>query len=163
MAGFKTKYRNGWFDYNDLTTQTTPIAYTTGTIPITNDGLGQYSQSNYKPVGVTKLWNTSTNQFDFSELKIGDRLELRIDVIVTTTTSNQDVNLKLTFDIGGFPYDLNIITESYKLAGTYNITHATLFYIGNEGTRDNPAELRFTSDDNASILVNGFYITLERG
>lgn len=155
-------YRDGFFDYNDLTTATTPIAYTTGTIALTNDGAGAYSTSVYKPIGITQLWNTTSNQFDFSDLSLGDEVILRTDLLVTTTGANQVFEFHLTFDIGGTPYDLGIYHAHFKTAGTYNVVETESFYIGNAGTRDNPGELRFSSDSNATIKVNGFYISVKR-
>lgn len=156
-------YIDGWFDYNDLATQSTPYAYTTGTTDaLPNDGQGTYSQSGYAPTGVTNLWNVSTNQFDFSELNVGDEIHLRVDLVVTTTIPNQEVEVELTFDIGGSPFNLTLITESYKLAGTYQIVHPTQFYIGYADMKNNPAEVRFTSDADASIVINGFYISVKR-
>ena len=153
---------NGWFDYNDLTTHTTPIAYTTGTIAITNDGLGAFSQNTFKPRGVTNLWNVATNKFNFSECEIGNEIVLRVDLLVTTLTPNQEVNLNLTFDIGGSPYSLNVCDVQFKTAKQYNIVRYARFYIGNEGTKNNPTELTFTSDGGATIIVNGFYVSLTK-
>lgn len=153
---------DGWIDYNDLATQTTPLAYTTGNLKITNDGAGAYSTSVYKPSGVTRLWNTSTNQFDFTGLNIGDEVSIRIDLVITTTANNQEGTLQLNFDIGGSPYSLGILNEQKKTIGTYSAVRTSHFYIGNVGTKNNPAELIFTSSDPASIKVNGFFISVKR-
>jgi hypothetical protein len=155
---------NGFIDYNDLATQSVPIAYTSGTIKITNDGLGAYTQDTYKPKGSSPLWKTDVNQFDFSSLDIGNEAMVRIDVEVETTVSNQEVCFDMVFGIGESEYSLNVETVSYKTAGWHKIVRACHFYIGNTITKNNPAELRFHSDgdDNANIKVNGFYISVLR-
>lgn len=122
--------RDGFIDYNDLATQSTPLAYTTGNLQLTNDGAGSYGTVVYKPMGITKLWNTSTNQFDFSELSIGDEISLRFDLLVTTASTNQVVKIFSTFDIGGTPFNLTLDNQHFKTAGEYNIVETEMFYIG---------------------------------
>lgn len=150
---------NGWMDYNDLSTQSTPLAYVSGHLKITNDGLGTYTQKTYKPTHVTELFNTTTNQFNFAELDLGDEVMIRLDLLIQTTSPNQEIELHFTFDVGGFPYDLSIEKTLFKTAGWHSIVRAVHFYIGNIGTKTNPCELHFTSDDSANIKVNGFYIS----
>jgi len=151
--------KDGFFDYNHSgTTQ----AYTSGNMKVLNDGAGAYTTSLYAPFGITDLLNTTTNQFDFSGLSLGDEVMLRIDYIVTTTANNQIVNGFMTFDIGGTPYNLTLGSSYFKVVGTYNIIKVVPFYIGNEGTLNNPAELYFDSDAAATLQVNGFYISAKR-
>lgn len=155
----KSMIRNGWMDYNDLATQSTPLAYTNGHLKILNDGLGSYTQKSYKPTYVTELFNVSTNQFSFSELKLGDELMIRLDLLVQTTQPNQEIELHFTFDVGGSPYDLSVEKMQFKTVDWHPIVRAVHFYIGNLGTKNNPCELHFVSDNSANIKVNGFYIS----
>lgn len=155
-------YRNGYIDYNDLATQTTPLSYTSGELKIWNDGAGPYSTSVYKPVGVTRLFNTATGQFDFSQLAVGDQVTIRTDWTVTTTTNNQIYGTKLRFDIGGTPFELKVGNTYRKAIGTYPTIRQISFYIWSTSMKNNPAELIFESDAPASIKVNWFYISVER-
>ena len=64
------KLYNGYWDYNDLATQTTPISVpnTSTFTTMTNDGQGIFTYLDQKPTGLGDIWNVSTNQFDFTEL-----------------------------------------------------------------------------------------------
>jgi len=154
-----------WFiDYNDLTTQSSPIAYTTGTIKLTNDGAWPYWNTAFPPAWVTSLWNTTTNQFNFSQLSIWDEVTLRFDVNLTTTQANQVIKFLVTFDIWGTQFDLTLDQQVFKTAGTYNIVETERFYIGSAGMKNNPWEIKFTSEgnDDATIVVNWFYLSAHR-
>lgn len=152
-------YRDGFIDYSHSgTTQ----SYTSGDLKVLNDGNGAYTLKTYKPIGVTEFWNTTTNQFNFSDLALGDEVWIRTDGLVTTTTSNQIFGTKIKFDIGGTPYDIQVGQSYYKTTGTYPVNRYMYFYIGNTGTLNNPAELLFSSDAAATIQLNGFAITVKR-
>lgn len=152
-----------WFiDYNDLATQSTPLAYTTGNLQLTNDWAWPYSTSSYAPMWVTQLWNTTTNQFDFTKLAVWDEITLRFDLLVTTSATNQTVKIFATFDIWWTPYNLVLDNQHFKTAMEYNIVETETFYVWSAGMRNNPWALYFNSDANASIKVNWFYISVKR-
>jgi hypothetical protein len=76
-------FSGGWADYNDTATTGSPIAVTAVPAVLTNDGLGVNTNTAYLPIGgngITQLWNTSSNGFDFSDLNVGDMLEIRMDI-----------------------------------------------------------------------------------
>lgn len=157
------KGRVGWADYNDATTAITPIATTGGTTwyQITNDAAGALTNEDYLPEGVTSLWDSTNDQFDFSELNIGDQVIIRATMVLTTSANNQEVDFRLVFGIGDpSEYSLQIAHLSYKVAGEYPVAISFPFHIGNTFTRDNPAELQVRSDGNLSIEVEGFYIPI---
>jgi hypothetical protein len=159
VSGTQT-YRDGFMDYNHGgSTQ----AYTTGNLKLLNDGTGANTLKTYKPLGVSEFWNTSTNQFNFSELALGDEITIRFDITITTTATNQESTLFLTCGVGAVgAYNLPIETVQFKSAGTYQVARSLHLYLGNTLTKDNPAEFYFTSDANTTVLVNGFYITVKR-
>jgi len=151
--------RDGFMDYNHSgTTQ----SYTSGDLQVLNDGTGIYTLKTYKPLGITELWNTTTNQFNFSDLALGDEIFIRTDGIVTTTSVNQVFGTKIRFDIGGTPYDLPLSQSYFKSVGSYQVSRTIQFYIGNTGTLNNPAQLLFNSDDAATLQLTGFYISVKR-
>lgn len=149
-----------WFDYADSATGTTPINHTGGATNtyLTNDGLGA-STSSYNKSGAGAVYDTSANEFDFSGLKIGDTVTVRVDLTITTAVNNQEYRIEADCAVGsGIDYTLPVGTGYHKTAGTYQ--HISLYemYIGNTGTRDFPTKLRFESADNATIRVNGWWV-----
>lgn len=148
-----------WFDYNDLTTQSTAIAHTGGaTTGITNDGAGPYSTS-YNPYNAPNLWNTTTNSFNLSSCNVGDIVTIRFDFLIETTANNQEFDFILKFAIGSpTEFSLKIHHGYFKSIQAYSVVFLSMFYIGSEDVKNYPCELLFESDDNANITVNGWIV-----
>ena len=154
---------DGYMSYNDSATQTTPILYTApNPLKITCDGLGQFTQKTFKPLNITELYNTTTNQFIFTDLAIGDQLLIRIDLSVDVL-KDSTIDVYMIFDIGGTPFILYFETTKYfKDAGIVQIVVERSLYLGSSSVVANPAEVYFKSTSNATIRVNGFYISTTR-
>lgn len=157
----------GWWDYADVTTQTTPIALTTpGTkYDLTNDGAGVNSQDGFAIPNGTDIWNVGTNRLDFTNLSVGDTVELRMDITYTTTSANTAVSVEFEFATGtGSAFPIIILPQlNIKSASTTQIVHSRGFYIGSEAVRANPAKIRAVADTaGSSVKVNGWYIRVIR-
>lgn len=165
-GGSADSIRGGILDYNDSLTAVTPISVPSGLVDvdITNDGLGSFTNKSYAPVGVTDIWNSSTNLFDFSQLSLGDMVDIRIDLTITTTTPNQLVEIDLVIGIGGVQYSIPFSREVYKNASVQNVNRYNGIYMGDLNTLNNPAKFVVRSDAPAIVLVNGWYCKiLKRG
>ena len=155
------KAKIGFLDYNDLATTTTPLSVTGGgTVKLTNDGLGTFTNKLYPPDGVTDLWDTTTQLFDFTELSLGAVVHERLDISITTTGANAEVTGEIELGIGNFPYTLNIFRQYFKNAGTYNITIGNFIYMGDNNTLTGGGEFKVTSSNAASIVVNGWALAV---
>ena len=79
-----------WFDANDAATTITPITHGAGstTTFLTNDGAGS-STTSYNPDSKAALWNTATNKFDFTSLKIGNMVKFRIDTKIANAVAKE--------------------------------------------------------------------------
>ena len=156
----------GWYDYNDLFTQTTPIALTAGVkSDLTNDTLGVNTQTSFGLDGVT-LWNSITNRFNFTTLSVGDMVDTRFDITVITTNANTAITLELEFATGtGSAFTLVVIPQvNFKVAGTYQLTRDIGWYIGSAVVRDNPTRVRILSDTaGATVKVNGWFSRITKG
>lgn len=153
----------GWYDYNDVTTATTPIALTTpGTYyTLTNDGGGVNTKVTYGISGIPNIWNTATNRLDFTGLELGDTLEIRADIDVTTTNINTAVNLVLELATGtGNEVDIPLINNNnIKAASTVHYVANVGFYIGSALIKDSPARIKASADTaGATVKVRGWYI-----
>jgi len=165
-GGSADNIRGGVIDYNDLATTTTPISVSSGLVDvdITNDGLGSFTNKAYAPVGVTDIWDSTTNLFDFSQLAVGDMVDIRLDLTVTTTSPNQLVEIDLVLGVGGFQYSIPFSRNSYKNASAQNVNRYNGIYMGDLNTLNNPAKFVVRSDSPALIVVNGWYCKiLKRG
>lgn len=152
----------GYYDYNDLTTITTPIPVpnTGAWIQLTNDGAGPYSIDQYKPTGDGDVWNVSTNQFDFSDLSFGDRIEIRYDVNIETLGNNAEVIMRTHFGVGsGGDYYRTLAHNHYKnISASENITVDIGEHISSETIKNYPAQIEISSDIALNVTVNGWYI-----
>lgn len=158
-------FYGGIFDYNDLGTTGTPIAVTGGggLSDLTNDGAGAFTNKIYAPIGITDVWNSSTNLFDWSELKLGDMLDIRLDVDVITTSVNTEFVIALQLGVGGSPYTINWFNlANFKNAGTNKIVTFNGIYLGDTNTLDNSAKFVIAADKNCTVVVNGWYCKVIR-
>jgi hypothetical protein len=151
-------FSGGWADYADFATTGTPLNVTAVYSVMTNDGLGVNTNTSYLPDGVTQLWDSSTNSFDWSELNVGDMIDIRLDVSVTTVTNNTAVDVDLFMGTGGSIDVPFISAQNFKTAGTYNLIRYQGLYIGSEDVRDNAAQLKIKADNNCTCVVNGWYV-----
>jgi hypothetical protein len=150
----------GGFDYEDLATKTTPLAYTSGDLLIlTNDTLGANTSTNLGPYGVTQVWDSTVSAFTFGELSLGDEVILRVHIELTTSTANQISGLSLLFGEGtANEYTLPIDIQIYhRTAGVHDVMKEIHFYLGNEDWRVTPVRLLYNSDHSASIKVYGWH------
>lgn len=157
-----SKVKMGWYDYNDTATTGTPIAISLANTyyDLTNNTLGPNTQTAYGIPGVTSIWNSGTNRFNFSGFSIGDTIDLRVDLSVITTSANTAVDVALEVGVGQPGAFLIPITigENFKTAGTYRLVDNRSFYLGSSLTKDNPARLRIKADGTgASVVVNGWF------
>lgn len=153
----------GWYDYNDVTTQGTPIPLTLANTyyDLTNDGAGVNTKTTYAVAGVSNIWNTGTNRFNFSGLALGDTVELRADVTVTTTTANTGLEMVLELATGtGTPVLLPLLNNTnIKTSSTIQLVTDRGFYIGSALTQTNPAKIKMRADaTGCTVKVNGWYV-----
>lgn len=149
----------GFWDYNDLATQGTPLNVVANTpLALTNDGLGAFTNKTYRPDGLTEIWDTVGQSFDWTELALGDTVDIRGDATVTTTTANQRVQIYLELAQGGSVYNIPFIDQIVKTASTIRATRFNSIYMGDDNTRLNGAQFIIVSDAAATVSVNGWYV-----
>jgi hypothetical protein len=158
-------FSGGWADYNDVTTTGTPIAVTAVPAVLTNDGLGVNTKTAYLPIGgngITQLWDTSSNGFDFSDLNVGDMLDIRMDISVVIASVNTVVDINLLMGTGGSIVVPFISDQNYKATGTFEVIRYMGLYIGSEDVRDTLAQLKIEADKSCTCIVHGWYIKATR-
>lgn len=158
-------HKIGFLDYADLATQTIPISVTggTGDVNVPNDGLGSYTNILYPPDGVTKVWDTTNNVFDWSELSLGDMVDIRLNLQVTTLSLNTEINVDLHLGSGGSAYSIPFITSSnFKTVGTYELIRYNSIYMGNLDTLNSGGVFKISSDSDINYKVIGWYCKIIR-
>jgi len=152
----------GYAIYEDSRASTLTLTADTLTV-VPNDTLGTNTTNAYLPLGVTNLWNAATNSFDFSELAVGDAVEMRIIVQPTTTSNNTEIELDLYLGSGGAQYKVPFITtQNFQFAGLYEATRYTSFPIRDEDTRTSPAQFKAIADKNCTLQTDDFFVKVTR-
>ena len=154
----------GYFDYADSATNVTPLDIVNGVdLKLTNDTLGGSTNISSPPYGVSLLWDSQNNSFDFSQLSIGDTVDIRVDIEATTITQNQHLQCYLKMGVGtASEYNLNIFDRQTKTSGAEQCVQLTQIYIGSNDIRNNPAELYLWSDANGTVKIKGWYCRVIR-
>jgi hypothetical protein len=163
---FEAVRHNGWWDYGDVTTQSTPIALTLADTDydLTNDGAGANSSSTRSVPASTEIWNTSTNRFDWTNLEVSDTMDLRVDVEFTTGAVNTGISMALILDVGGLNVNIPLLSgQEVKTAGSIRELGYEGFYIGNSTILAGPAKIVASADKTGTtIKVNGWYIRVTK-
>jgi hypothetical protein len=155
----------GFLDYADLTTATTPIEVTAlgSPVKITNDGAGANTNKLYPPTGVTDIWNTVTNTFDFSQLSLGDEVALRLELVVNTSTPNQNVDVDIRLAEGtASEYTIPFGRGIARFAGDYHALRYNGIYIGNSDTLTGGGFFEVSSDNDCDVEVVGWYCKITK-
>ena len=154
----------GYFDYADLATQTTPITVLPNTQTLlTNDTLGDDTNTSQPPYGVSAIWVADSDEFNFQQLSVGDTVDIRVHLKTTTTSANQKyhIDMKFAFD-GPDEFENRIFSQYVKNASEDEQSFVTTLYIGSESVRTYPARLYITSDDDATVEVVGWFCRVFR-
>ena len=150
----------GILDYADLATQTTPITVIGGDpeVDIPNDGAGPFTNILYPPEGVTEVWDSVGQSFDWSELSLGDMIDIRLALVVTTSSINTAISVDLHLGSGGSAYSIPFITSTnFKSTGEYILLRFNSIYMGNTDTLNSGGVFKISSDNNISYKVTGWY------
>lgn len=153
---------DGFASYIDATTTTTPITTVAATASqLTNDGS---TTASYFPDGVTTLWDTTNNEFDFSELALGDYLHFDADLFLTTSSTNTGYFIELVLGYGGTnQYSVPLARGNIKtVSSDYAISLSRAFYMGQQDFIDYPAIVRITTDIAANVEVGIFIIKVTK-
>jgi hypothetical protein len=160
-------FSGGWADYADVATTGSPIAVSAVPAVLTNDGLGVDTNTAYLPIGgngITQLWDTSSNGFDFSDLNVGDMVDIRMDISVIIASTNTVVDVNLLMGTGGSVVVPFISDQNYKATGTFEVIRYMGIYIGSTDVRDTLAQLKIEADKACTCTVHGWYIkAIRRG
>jgi len=169
LGGDNDNISGGFANYDDFATSQPlgAISVTGGgaAVVLTNDTLGVNTNTSNLPEDVDRLWDPSTNNFDWSDLKVGDMVDIRLDIIVKTLSSNTGIDVLLHLGTGASAYSIPFIQEhNFKSSGNHQITSFNSIYIGDTNTLNNGGQFKITADATCSVAINGWYVRcLRRG
>lgn len=150
---------NGFADYNDATTATTPIVLPANTwTTVTNDGAGAFTNLGYLPTGVTRMMDTLTGRFLFDELELGDFVIIRNDFQVIPSTNNSILTQRYVLGAGANQYVLESALARLDAGSSipYRFSlRPDFIYMGDDNTRLNPITLQVRLDTPGTLINAG--------
>jgi len=156
-------FSGGLFDYADLATQSTPITITGGAgfVVLPNDAAGPATNELYPPSGVTRVYD-KVDSFDWTQLKAGDMVDVRLDLFVIVAANNTEIDIEL-FSGSAIPFQIPWIAElNFKNTGTFHINRFNGIYMGGADTIDNPSQFKMKADKTCTVKVTGWYCKIIR-
>ena len=154
----------GSFHYADLATQTTPLNGVANVEKnLTNDIDGAETDLTNAPYGISTLWDSAANKLDFLQLAIGDIVNLRTTLKVTTSTANQNINVYARIGLGSTSEkDLLIGSKFVETAGEITFDEELTIVILKEDYINYIGELFLLSENNSTIKVQEFEFVVIR-
>jgi 6,7-dimethyl-8-ribityllumazine synthase len=156
IAGFTKTY---WFLVDSTSAAISHTAAAANTY-LLNNALGADTTS-YNPDSKAGIWNTSTNQFVYTSLKIGDVVNIS-GRFAFNHAAAQEVDMFITVAEGtATSHEHHINHVYYKTAGTgAELSFRYTLTIQNSNEVAGASRFRFASLDAASITVNDFQIVV---
>lgn len=166
VAGVGLLPRQGFIDYNDTSTSSSPLALQDGIwVDIPNNGLGAFTNKSYAPQGVSELMDTANGKIDVTQLALGDSIVIRNDFTVTPQTNNSSLRFRYTLGSGSGSYTLEKrlgrLDEGSGIGYRFSLT-TDLIYMGDENTRDNPIGLQVNLSTSGTLVNAGSVISVVR-
>ena len=163
LASLEAGNKFGFMDYNDSGTSVTPVTLLANTwTDIPNNGAGAFTNSTYKPAGVTDLLDTSTGYLDFSDLVLGSEIIVRNDFSITPSTNNCLLEARYLLGTGGGQYGLQFWSERLDSGSGVAYQRVTSFpiYMGDTNTQQNPGKLQVRLSTPGTLVNAGVYISI---
>ena len=174
-----TGYVQGWQDFADLTTQSTPIEQVSvdgASVQLTTDNAGTLTDGNTTLnslttlTGINDIWNTTSNtiQFGGTGIKTNDTIDARIHFEISPNVVPQNFNLIFEFyddvDGGGNKvFELESSVQSvFENAGTFvERLIERRFFIG-ESIKDGSAIVKLKGSSAFEVKMKGFNFEIRR-
>lgn len=152
---------SGFIDYNDTTGNVALTADTWTDVP--NNGQGAFTNTLYKPEGITNLLDANTGYLDFSELSLGSELIVRNDFTVTPQTNNALLEVRYLLGQGAAQYALQFWSERLDNGSGVGYQRVLSFpiYMGDLNTQSGVGKLQVKLSTAGTLNNSGSYISVK--
>ena len=151
----------GFIDYNDNTGEIDLTSDTWTDVP--NNGAGAFTNKAYAPNGVTELLDVSTGYLDFTQLDLGNSVQVRIDFKVNPNINNATLECRYVLGNGGGEYALTVFEKRLDRGSgiDYDANKGSfLIYMGDDNTRLNDGKLQVKLSSNGKLTNAGVAIQI---
>lgn len=148
----------GWGDYNNSVTTAQSITDNTWT-PLTNDGLGQFTNDTYLPYYSNSLF--TNNEIDLTNIPLGTVLTIRYELTLAILSNNTDVLFRINAkdSNGDSVYTSLFDYRVFKNRGTLTGVNFYEMYVGQDILNGSVA-LEIFVDRDINALWSGVFITV---
>lgn len=144
----------GWWIYEDDDTSAIPLTVASTYYQITNDGEGAGTIKDYGLTSAGEIFDTTSNNFDFSQLSLGDVVEVVVEVEVSAGGNNHKVDMYIEAGLDGTPYDIQALhRQDLYSSGTHTVVGRCLIPIKDANTKENPAKIKMSSSDTGDTVT----------
>ena len=160
-SGSEVISKTGFIDYNDTSGDITISSDTWVDVP--NNGLGAFTNKNYKPTLINEVLDGSTGYLDFSDLALGSQLLIRNDFTVTPNTNNSLLEVRYLLGQGAGEYALKFWSERLDSGSGVGYQRVISFpiYIGDTNTQGGVGKLQVKLSTNGTLNNAGSYIKID--
>ena len=160
-AGQTTALKTGFIDYNDTTGSINLVSEIWTDVP--NTGLGQFTNTSFKPDGLNNVLDTNTGYLDFSELTLGSELSIRNDFKVNPNTNNALLQVRYLLGQGANEYPLLFWSERLDNGSGIDYQRVLTFpiYMGDLNTQGGVGKLQVKLSTNGTFTNSGSYISIK--
>jgi hypothetical protein len=128
---------------------------------VNNNGAGTQTYLGGALSGVT-IYNTTTYQFDYTDLELYDSVDYRFDTNITTTSNNQEVRVRLLLSVGNLNIPLTFVSSIFKTIGAYPLFGFLQSHIFTTNVKDYPSQIEIWTDASATLQTNGWAIKVNK-
>jgi len=148
----------GWQYFRDDASGSQALSLSDTWYDLSNDGAGSGSTTSYAVSGHGDIWDTSTDRLDLTDLSIGDRFDVQINVTVTTTTADTLIEAGILMGEGVTDMALAFPSQHYKDTGAYQYTAQVSGTVFNSAIRDNPVAIRMKSSTTGTTVAVSYWV-----
>lgn len=111
----------------------------------------------FLPIGSVSLWNQSTERINFKHLKVGAKVDIRYDIILTTDYNNTEAWIRTYIPEVESPTGyIGMLKYKYQYEMSFNQT----LYLDISKIRSEGGIIQARTDSESSIILKGMYISV---
>ena len=130
---------------------------------VPNNGAGAFTNKAYAPNGITELLDVSTGYLDFTQLDLGDSVQVRIDFKVNPNINNATLECRYVLGNGAGGYALKVFEKRLDRGSgiDYDADKGSfLIYMGDDNTRLNAGKLQVKLSSDGKLTNAGVAIQI---
>jgi hypothetical protein len=116
------------------------------------------SNETYTPKSSVSLWNDEAKSFNFKGLKLGAKIDIRYDFVLTTYMNNTEIWARLFIP----DYDKSPVNYvgTLKYQYSYEMSYSQTVYVDAQRIKSLGGVIQFRADNESNIILNGIYVSV---